>query len=77
MSGQGESEFDLCMNVNLRGFMNLIERCRKVGAEGKGDVVHLTFTSTGAVFGPLPLVTDETKPSPMTTYGTTKVRDKL
>ena len=29
--GQGEQDFDLCMDVNLRSFMSLMERCRKLG----------------------------------------------
>jgi len=66
MSGQGEEDFDLVMNTNLKGFMALMERARKVGTEG-GKLISVTFSSTGAVFGPLALVTDDTKFGPMTT----------
>eukprot|EP00039_Didymoeca_costata_P024225 m.9675 g.9675 ORF g.9675 m.9675 type:complete len:631 (+) comp4112_c0_seq2:149-2041(+) len=71
MSGQGEQDFDLCLDVNLKSFMALLEQCRKVGQ------VSLLFTSTGAVFPPLPHVTDSTKPNPMTTYGMTKAMCEL
>lgn len=52
------------------------ERARKVGTEG-GKLISVTFSSTGAVFGPLALVTDDTKFGPMTTYGMTKAMCEL
>ena len=75
MSGQGESDFDLCMGTNLQAFISLLERAREVGKQG--ELVSVTFSSTGAVYGPLLRVTDDTKCVPMTTYGTTKAMCEL
>lgn len=57
------------MAVNLQSFMALLEQCRAVGGGDPSKRVRVTFASTGAVFGPLPLVTDTTKENPQTTYG--------
>eukprot|EP00035_Acanthoeca_spectabilis_P039178 m.59724 g.59724 ORF g.59724 m.59724 type:complete len:641 (+) comp9476_c0_seq1:16-1938(+) len=77
MSGHGEQDFELCMAVNLQSFMALLEQCRAVGGGDPSKRVRVTFASTGAVFGPLPLVTDTTKENPQTTYGTTKAISEL
>ena len=76
MSGQGEADFELCVSVNLQSFMALLERCRLL-AEGGAEMINLTFTSTGAVFGPEAVVRDGTKCLPQTTYGSTKAMCEL
>eukprot|EP01121_Diplochlamys_sp_Union-15-3_P007253 TRINITY_DN1829_c0_g1_i1.p1 TRINITY_DN1829_c0_g1~~TRINITY_DN1829_c0_g1_i1.p1 ORF type:complete len:330 (-),score=69.19 TRINITY_DN1829_c0_g1_i1:61-1050(-) len=67
MSGQGEDDFDLALNVNLDGTRNLLECIRK-----KNSKIRLVFTSTCAIFDSQDLVTDSTRLLPRTTYGTTK-----
>lgn len=70
VSGQGETDFDLAMRVNLDGGRAVLEACR---AAGPG--VRLVFASSVAVFGGSAMpdeVDDVTKPTPETTYGTTK-----
>ena len=79
MSGQGEQDFDLALQTNLQGTMNLLEAAR-------GNKNHTTFifSSTGAVFGRNSLIktsgseenlfcpSDGSKFLPETTYGMTK-----
>jgi D-erythronate 2-dehydrogenase len=75
VSAQGERDFDLALTVNLDGCRNVLEACRALG--GRPRVV---FASTLAVFGGSAMpetVTDTTKPTPETTYGTTKAMCEL
>lgn len=68
MSGEGETDFDVCCRVNLEGTRNLLEVCRKrVGCK-------FIFASSGACFGERPEgpETDLTKFLPSTSYGMTK-----
>lgn len=68
MSGDGETDFDVCWRVNLEGTRNLLEVCRKrVGCK-------FIFASSGACFGERPEgpETDLTKFLPSTSYGMTK-----
>jgi nucleoside-diphosphate-sugar epimerase len=70
VSAQGERDFDLALTVNLDGCRNVLEACRALG-----DRPRLVFASTLAVYGGSAMpetVTDTTKPTPETTYGTTK-----
>lgn len=70
VSGQGEADFDLALRVNLDGGRAVLEACR---AAGPG--VRIVFASSVAVFGGSAMpdeVDDVTKPTPETTYGTTK-----
>ena len=70
VSGGGELDFDGALRVNLTGAINLLEACR--ARQGRPRVV---FASSIAVFGGAELpqvVTDFTKQTPRTTYGTTK-----
>ena len=60
MSGTGEADFDLCVDVNLRGTMNMLESARdrtakegrKAGAgAGAASVVKFVYASAGATIG--------------------------
>ena len=70
VSGGGEKDFDLAMRVNLHGALNIFEALR--AQEG---TPRLVFASSIAVFGGdtmPPIVDDNTKQTPQTTYGVTK-----
>jgi len=70
VSGQGEQDFDLALSVNLDGGRNVLEACRALGTGPR-----VVFASSVAVFGgsAMPeVVTDRTRHTPETTYGTTK-----
>ncbi|MFT4164085.1 MAG: NAD-dependent epimerase/dehydratase family protein [Microlunatus sp.] len=69
VSGQGERDFDLAMQVNLDGARNLLEAAR-----AHSELVRLTTTSSLAVFGPASgdTVDDDSLVQPATTYGMTK-----
>jgi nucleoside-diphosphate-sugar epimerase len=70
LSGEGEVNFDGALRVNLDGTRNVLEACRALGTRPR-----LVFASTLAVFGGPAMaetVTDTTKQTPRTTYGTTK-----
>ena len=82
MSGAGEVDFDLCMNVNLHGTMHLLEAARNCGAHRPKFVL----TSAGATLGaghPTDFLTkddtvgDSTRATPHTTYGMTKACAEL
>ena len=47
MSGQGERDFDLCMDVNLYGTMHMLEAARRCGAPRP----RFVMTSAGATLG--------------------------
>jgi len=71
VSAGAEQDFDLALKVNLHGGLALFEATRALPRPAR-----LVFTSSIAAFGgdKLPeIVTDETKPTPKTTYGMTKV----
>lgn len=74
VSGECELDFDLGLRSNLDSTRALLEGLRKAG-----NVPRLVFASSVAVFGPdasnpLPdLVSDNTLPSPQTSYGTHKL----
>src|SRR5712692_6811186 len=75
VSAHGEQDFDHALAVNLDGGRNVLEACRTLGSPPK-----LVFASTLAAFGggAMPeTVSDTTKPTPQTTYGTTKAMCEL
>ncbi len=70
VSAQGEQDFDLAMSVNLDGGRNVLEAARALGTRPR-----VVLASTLAAFGGAAMpetVTDTTKLTPQTTYGTTK-----
>ncbi|WP_368497308.1 D-erythronate dehydrogenase [Herbiconiux sp. A18JL235] len=73
VSSEAERDFDLGMRVNLAATMDLLEACR-----AQATPPRLVFTSSLAVFGstdalPLPpVITDETLPTPQSSYGIQK-----
>jgi nucleoside-diphosphate-sugar epimerase len=74
-SGGGEQDFDLAMQANLTGQLNLLEAARQTGS-----CPRLAFASTIAVFGGSDMpaeVGDTTKQTPQTTYGMTKAAGEL
>ena len=74
VSGECEADFDLGLRANLRATESLLACCRALGTS---PVV--VFSSSVAVFGgsaeqPLPpVIDDDTRPNPQTSYGTQKV----
>lgn len=75
VSGEGEQNFDLAMQVNLKGGRNVFEACR-----ARNSLPRVVFASSIAVFGgsAMPsVVSDTTKPTPQTTYGVTKFMCEL
>ena len=82
MSGQGEDDFDRCVDVNLKGTMQLLEAARQC-ADARPRFV---MTSAGATLGagaPTDFVNkddavaDSTRATPHTTYGMTKACAEL
>jgi len=73
VSGECEADFDLGMRSNFAATNALLETCRKLGT-----APTLVFSSSLAVFGnspeqPLPeVITDNTLPTPQTSYGIQK-----
>jgi len=75
VSGDGERDFDGCLNANLDGTRYLLEACRATGTAPR-----VILASSLAVFGGhciTPVVSDSTKPLPQTTYGMTKLIGEL
>jgi nucleoside-diphosphate-sugar epimerase len=75
LSGGAEQDFDLALKVNLHGGLALFEACRALPNKAR-----MVLTSSIAAFGVdrMPqTVTDETKVTPRTTYGTTKAMLEL
>ena len=75
VSAGAEQDFDLALKVNLDGGLNVLEAAR--AAPG---VPRVVFSSSLAVFGGSAMpdtVSDDTKITPMTTYGMTKVVNEL
>jgi nucleoside-diphosphate-sugar epimerase len=74
VSAEAEADFDLGMEVNLKGLLNLLEALRALGARPR-----LVNASGFAVFGGvLPdVVTDQTAPTPKSSYGMQKAVGEL
>ncbi len=75
VSGQGEQDFDLALNVNLRGHLLLLEAVRRLGSRPR-----YLFSSSVAAYGGAAMpkvVSDQTKQTPQTTYGMTKAVGEL
>lgn len=81
MSGDGERDFDLCMRVNLHGFLNMMEGARQNVFLKLGFAPKFIFSSAGATIGsgaPTDYITkddtisDASRATPHTTYGATK-----
>jgi len=74
VSGQAEAEFDLGMEINLAGSINVFEAARAMGTCPK-----LVFTSSIAVYGgeiPEP-IEDWTALNPQTSYGAQKAAAEM
>lgn len=69
VSGEAEKNFELGMNVNFYGSLNLLELCRKHSVR-----TRIVFASSCAVFGGdvSQIVMDTTGPKPLSSYGTQK-----
>ena len=70
VSHGAEQDFDLALDVNLRGGLNVLEACRALPSTPR-----LVFASSFASYGgeqPPFEVDDETRLTPRTTYGATK-----
>ena len=74
VSGAAEADFDLGMQVNLKGMELLLEQLRRISAAG-AQPPRLVYTSSVAAFGgDLPEVLDDTTiANPQTSYGAQKV----
>ncbi len=75
VSAHGEQDFDLALQVNLDGARYLLESIR-----AQKNNARVVFASSLAAFGgdTMPeVVSDNAKPTPQTTYGTTKVIGEL
>jgi nucleoside-diphosphate-sugar epimerase len=75
LSGGAERDFDAALDVNLDGGRALVDACH-----AHPTAPRLVFTSSLAVFGgelALGVVDDDTRPTPATTYGTTKAMLEL
>jgi nucleoside-diphosphate-sugar epimerase len=76
MSGECETNPDLCVRTNVTGTMNLLDAVRLSRTTTSSSDVpppRFVFASTGAVFGSTTGgVSDKTKLLPETTYGTSK-----
>jgi len=77
LSARGEKDPQLAYDVNQTGTWNVLEACRRA------KVKRLVFTSSIAVFGPLPSgalpdpTPDDVALHPTTMYGVTKVSGEL
>jgi nucleoside-diphosphate-sugar epimerase len=70
VSGGGEQDFDLAMNVNLHGHLHVLEALRRLGSRPRS-----VFSSSIAAYGGSQVpkqVGDTTRQTPQTTYGATK-----
>jgi nucleoside-diphosphate-sugar epimerase len=75
VSAAAERDFDAALRVNLGGTRNVLEACR-----ARRSAPRVVFASSVAVFGGEAVaepVTDTTRPTPETTYGTTKALGEL
>ena len=71
VSAGAEKDFDLALRVNLQGGLNVLEACRALSSRPR-VVVASTYAGFGGEWLP-ETVSDLTKLTPETTYGTTKV----
>jgi len=85
MSGAGEADFDLAMNVNLKGMMNMLEATRQFRSSSK-VIPTFVYASAGATIGSGcdtdwiqsgDVISDSTRAAPHTTYGMTKACGEL
>ena len=74
VSAAAEADFDLGMRVNVEGTRSVLEALRE-----KSPGSRFVFTSSLAVFGSTspPVVTDDTRVSPESSYGTQKAIGEL
>jgi NAD(P)-dependent dehydrogenase (short-subunit alcohol dehydrogenase family) len=81
MSGDGERDFDLCLRVNLHGFLHMMEAARQHVYVARGFAPKFMFASAGATIGAgaetdyitgADTISDATRATPHTTYGATK-----
>jgi len=74
VSGAAEADFDLGMRVNVDGTRAILDACR-----AQTGIPKLVFASSVAVFGgDLPhVLTDDTQPTPQTSYGVQKLIGEL
>jgi nucleoside-diphosphate-sugar epimerase len=78
VSGECEADFDLGLRSNLDSTRALLDALRAQVQAG-GAATRLVFSSSVAVFGPDPavplpaVVSDDTLPTPQTSYGTHKL----
>jgi nucleoside-diphosphate-sugar epimerase len=75
VSGEGEVNFDGALRVNLDGTRNVLEACRSLATRPR-----VVFASTLAVYGGEGMadtVSDTTRQTPQTTYGTSKAIGEL
>src|SRR5580700_6032840 len=70
VSGECEADFDLGLRANLKATQALLASCRALGTSPV-----LVFASSVAVFGGSAgtVITDDTLPTPQTSYGTQKL----
>ena len=75
VSGECEQRFDDALRINLDGQRHLLEACR-----ARESTPRMVFTSSIAAFGGEVMpetVSDDTKRTPLTTYGMTKTISEL
>ncbi|NNN29302.1 NAD-dependent epimerase/dehydratase family protein [Streptomyces sp. S3(2020)] len=80
VSAECEADFDLGMRVNVDATRALLQAARAQSVSG-GPVARVVFTSSLAVYGPLParglpfppMVSETTLPAPRSSYGTQKL----
>ncbi|MDB5459312.1 MAG: NAD-dependent epimerase/dehydratase [Caulobacteraceae bacterium] len=74
VSGAAEADFDLGMAINLDASRRLLDLCRAAGHRPR-----VVFTSSVAVYGGAlpPVVTDETRLDPRSSYGVQKAIGEL
>lgn len=78
VSAECEADFDLGMRVNVDATRALLHAARAQQVNG-GPLARVVFTSSLAVYGPLPTgglpptVSETTLPAPRTSYGTQKL----
>lgn len=81
MSGDGERDFDLCINVNLYGCINMLECSREYKQKYNNSNIKFIFVSAGAIIGcgsstdyitKDDTISDQCRSTPHTTYGMTK-----
>ena len=82
MSGQGESDFDRCVDVNLHGTLHMLEAARSCGAPRPRFVMASAGATLGAgaptdFVGANDVMSDATRATPHTTYGMTKACAEL